>query len=128
MDLHPLGHLELDVMKVVWDRGNTTVMEVLGVLQRGRRLHYNTVMTVMNRLFRKGWLARQAGSGRAYRYQPRISRKLASQTYLRTVTRDFFDGSVSGAIAAFLGSTRPSASEISRLKTLLNEVKGKGMR
>ena len=60
-----LGHLEREVMEVVWTRDRTTVREVQGLLSR--RVAYTTVMTTLDRLFKKGFVARNR-SGRAFVY------------------------------------------------------------
>lgn len=71
--MRALGELEGQVMRAVWARAQpVTVRDILGDLQPGRALAYTTVMTVMDNLRRKGWLARQA-DGRAYRYRPLVS-------------------------------------------------------
>ena len=65
---------ELEVLKVLWDTGPATVREVATALRlRGRRLAYNTVLTVTDNLFKKGWLRREP-AGRAHRYTPTASR------------------------------------------------------
>ncbi|WP_256790098.1 MULTISPECIES: BlaI/MecI/CopY family transcriptional regulator [Frankia] len=70
--MEQLGDLEAEIMDRVWSaRGPVTVRDVRGLL--ARPLAYTTVMTVMDRLFRKGWLRRER-SGRSYRYQPALSR------------------------------------------------------
>ncbi|MFF0445193.1 BlaI/MecI/CopY family transcriptional regulator [Streptomyces sp. NPDC004609] len=63
-----LGELEDAVMTQVWrlDR-SVTVREILEELQQDRSLAYTTVMTVMHKVYRKGWLRREL-DGRAYRY------------------------------------------------------------
>lgn len=69
-----LGPLERAVMEFVWDRdGAVTVRDVHGAVGVRRRLAYTTVMTVMDRLWRKGLLARHR-AGRAYLYEPRATR------------------------------------------------------
>jgi len=69
-----LGELELDVLRVVWRRGQATVAEVRVALSLRRPLAYTTVMTVMVRLFQKG-LLRRAKRGRAYMYSPTKTRE-----------------------------------------------------
>jgi predicted transcriptional regulator len=62
------GDLEAAIMDVMWAAGDPLrVREVADVLNQNRPLAFNTVQTVMENLFRKGWLNRQK-SGRAYRY------------------------------------------------------------
>lgn len=66
----PLGPLERRVHHAVWARGDATVREVLedGAIWQT----YSTIMTTMDRLFRKGFLSRTL-EGKAFRYSPRCS-------------------------------------------------------
>jgi predicted transcriptional regulator len=66
-----LGHLELNVMQILWDRGESNVRDVAGRLDRP--LAYTTVMTTLDRLFKKGLLARRKAE-RAFIYSPKYSR------------------------------------------------------
>jgi predicted transcriptional regulator len=65
-----LGPLEVQVMEVLWTAGDRSVREV--VEQLDRKLAYTTVMTTLDRLFKKGLLDRQK-SERAFLYTPRLS-------------------------------------------------------
>ncbi len=68
------GDLEAAVMDRLWSRGApATVREVLDALCPERPLAYNTVLTVVDNLFKKGWLRRER-AGRAFRYAPVVSR------------------------------------------------------
>jgi predicted transcriptional regulator len=67
-----LGRLEIKVMEIIWDRGESNVRDVAERL--GRPLAYTTVMTTLDRLFKKGLLQRQK-SDRAFFYSPRFSRE-----------------------------------------------------
>ncbi|HVN07805.1 MAG TPA: BlaI/MecI/CopY family transcriptional regulator [Patescibacteria group bacterium] len=67
-----LGRLESEVMGIVWTRGEGRVQEVLAALNRP--LAYTTVMTTLDRLFKKGLLSRTK-QDRAYLYSPRMSRE-----------------------------------------------------
>jgi predicted transcriptional regulator len=67
----PLGRLETAVMEVLWARGQGRVQEVARWLDR--RLAYTTVMTTLDRLFKKGLLDRSKQK-RAFVYAPRMSR------------------------------------------------------
>lgn len=66
-----LGRLERRVMEVLWSRGELSVREVAGLL--ARPLAYTTVMTTLDRLYKKNLLRRRK-SERAFRYWPRFSR------------------------------------------------------
>lgn len=64
-----LGELELEIMRVVWERHPVTVREVLEALTARRPRAYTTVMTVMGRLVAKGLLAAEK-QGKSYHYRP----------------------------------------------------------
>jgi predicted transcriptional regulator len=82
------GDLEAAIMEVVWAAGAPVrVREVSEQLNRDRPLAFNTVQTVMENLYRKGWLGRQK-DGRAYWYQPVRSRD------------DYADGLLAEALSA----------------------------
>lgn len=66
-----LGHLETQVMELVWRYGDSNVHDVVRGLERP--LAYTTVMTTLDRLYKKGLLERRKEE-RAFVYTPRISR------------------------------------------------------
>lgn len=67
----PLGPLEIAVMEILWERGESNVHDVIERL--GRPLAYTTVMTTMDRLYKKGLLSRHK-SERAFLYSTRQTR------------------------------------------------------
>src|ERR1700719_3911100 len=68
------GELEAVIMERLWDWGRPAlVREMVDALHDERQLPYTTVMTVMENLYRKGWLRRER-EGRAWRYEPTGSR------------------------------------------------------
>jgi predicted transcriptional regulator len=67
----PLGHLEECVMEILWSGGESNVRVVAEKL--ARPLAYTTVMTTLDRLYKKGLLARRKEE-RAFLYAPRLSR------------------------------------------------------
>ena len=77
------GDLEAVIMTRVWDRdGPVTVRDLVDELQRERPIAYTTVMTTMDNLHRKGWLAR-VKEGKAYRYTATASRDEYSARLMR---------------------------------------------
>jgi len=100
-----LGHLEAGVMDVLWARGECAVRDVMQALPRP--LAYTTVMTTLDRLFKKGLLGRNA-SRRAFVYAPRLSR----EEWERRQAESFVSG--------FL--TRPRASRDLLFSFLLDSV------
>ena len=72
--MRQFGELEAVIMDRLWDWGRPVlVREMVDALHEDRALAYTTVMTVMENLYRKGWLRRER-DGRAWRYEPTRSR------------------------------------------------------
>jgi predicted transcriptional regulator len=67
-----LGPLELEVMAVLWNFGASNVRDVVGQMQR--ELAYTTVMTTLDRLYKKGLLGREM-TDRAFVYAPKLTRE-----------------------------------------------------
>jgi predicted transcriptional regulator len=69
------GELEAAIMDRLWSRAEAaTVRDLLPELRERREIAYTTVLTVMDNLYRKGWLRRES-AGRANRYAPVITRE-----------------------------------------------------
>lgn len=80
-----LGELEAAVMDVLWHaREPLKVRQVLERLDTGKQLAYTTVLTVLDNLHRKDWVSREL-EGKAYWYQPTISRVEAATNAVRDV-------------------------------------------
>jgi predicted transcriptional regulator len=80
-----LGDLESAVMTVLWEHDEPMkVRDVLDNLDTGKALAYTTVMTVMDNLFRKGWVQREL-DGKAYLYEPAMSQEEAASRALRDI-------------------------------------------
>lgn len=77
-----LGPLERKVMDVVWERGQSSVRDIHRVL--GPEWAYTTVMTTLDRLHKKGLLARTK-AGRAFLYAPNLSASEFSRSIARTL-------------------------------------------
>jgi len=89
LDLAPL---ELDCMNTLWPLGEATVREIRDRLAPRRPRAYTTIMTIMDRLARKGVVERRR-TGRAYLYRARLSAEEARAHALAQVVENFFGGS-----------------------------------
>ena len=104
-----LGDLERDVMTQLWNADEPlTVRQVHEVLSRDRELAYTTVMTVLDRLAKKGVVTQQKAD-RAYRYAPAESREEMTAALMLDALSTAPDGVRDGALAQFLGRIDPSA-------------------
>lgn len=89
LDLAPL---ELDCMNTLWPMGEGTVRQIRDRLATRRPRAYTTIMTIMDRLARKGVVERRK-FGRAYIYRPNLSADEARSQALGRVVENFFGGS-----------------------------------
>jgi BlaI family penicillinase repressor len=107
LDLAPL---ELDCMNTLWPIGQGTVREIRDLLAPRRPRAYTTIMTIMDRLARKGIVERKK-VGRAYIYRPNLSAEDARSQALGQVVENYFGGSKEALIAQ-LGRTALSSGEL----------------
>lgn len=89
----PLGPLEENVMEILWAGGESSVRDVIQKLERP--LAYTTVMTTLDRLFKKGLLTRHK-SDRAFVYSPRLSRSEYNRARANSLVAGFLSGPASG--------------------------------
>jgi predicted transcriptional regulator len=108
LDLAPL---ELECMNALWPLGQATVREIQTVVCASRPRAYTTILTIMDRLARKGVVTR-VKSGRAWMYRPAFSAEEARDRAVAQVVTHFFGGSAE-ALRAHLAGARvvfPAAS------------------
>lgn len=109
LSLGQLGSLESELMERMWRRGETSVRELHA--EYASRLAYTTVMTTMDRLYKKGLLHRRK-RGKAYLYVP----ALTEQAYRERLTHHLFemvlnDGKDTGAVLAHFVDAISAADE-----------------
>ena len=105
----PLTPLEFAIMKVLWRLDSATVRDVHEALKPLRGLAYTTVMTVMDKLHRKGAL-RQQRRGRAYFYTVQLDQAEALHRKIQYLVDDYFDGSMEKLSSFLQGGLAPSPS------------------
>jgi BlaI family transcriptional regulator, penicillinase repressor len=115
-----LTRQELEIMKVVWQRGSATVREVRDVIAQSKPTAYTTILTLMNILETKGVLT-HGREGRAYVYQPLLTREQAVQNQLRDVVERFFSGDSERLVGSLLDKGWFSNDQLSRLRGLFDD-------
>jgi len=107
-------------MRVLWDRPNLSVREVVEAVPRERA--YTTVMTVMNRLVEKDLLHRTP-RGRAFVYTPAMTEKQFLEHLSRRAIRTLIDDFGEVAVARFVGEMRDMGpDELDKLRKLISEA------
>jgi predicted transcriptional regulator len=84
--------LELLCLRTLWLLEEGNVSDVRRIVSQSRPLAYTTIMTVLDRLVRKGMIERRK-MGRAFVYAPRTSRDAMRRVAVRELVDGFFDGS-----------------------------------
>lgn len=123
-----IGEQELALVRYIADRGGVTVGEAAEEYGAGRSLARSTVLTMMERLRKKGYLARRLDDG-VYRYRARAS----SSDLLRSAVERFVERNLDGSVSPFLAylsdAGKVSESELRELEAIvarLNADRKKG--
>lgn len=120
----PLGEREMDLLDALWQGGAMTAADVQHRLQgRGADLAYNTVQTMLGRLFDKGVVTRRI-EGRAYLYEPVAQQHAVAGGAVQKVASRFFGGS-RGALAAHLVESGLRSADLDRLQALIDAERKK---
>lgn len=101
--------LELLCLKALWSLQRGKVKDVREVVAQSRPLAYTTIMTVLDRLVRKGKLTRQK-AGRAFIYAPQTPRDVMRRAAIRELLDGYFDGSEAQLIEFLRGSEQAAAA------------------
>lgn len=120
-----LSRFELQIMDVIWDRGELSIREVHESLPGKGRPAYTTVQTIVNRLEEKGAVERTRKIGNAHMYRPLVSRKSMHARLLDDVI-EMFGGTVAPLMAQLVDSERVSLEDLKELeKTIKRRRKEK---
>jgi predicted transcriptional regulator len=106
---------ELRLMRILWDRGESTVAEMVSAIPDEEALAYNSVLTTVRVLETKGYVSHRQ-EGRAFLYGASIGQDEASRSEVRHVLQRFFGNSRERLLLSLLGDEEISADELKRLK------------
>lgn len=115
-----MTHYELELMDVLWKKGEATVQDVCDALPRA--LAYTTVMTTLNHLYAKKKVLQRVKRGRAFVYLPKMSREEMSATVLEDLQPVLFGDALPSLVLGMLSRRRLSEADISALKAALRDV------
>jgi BlaI family transcriptional regulator, penicillinase repressor len=118
-DLH-LTQRELDIMSVLWDRGEATVTEVRDRVDPD--LAYTSISSMIRTLEIKGYVSHRRGEGKTHVYFPVIKAEAAGETALGRVLDKIYGGSPIKLLAHLVQQQRLSAKELERMRELLKRA------
>jgi len=116
--------LELEILKVIWQRGQATVREVYNDLAAQRKIAYTTVLTMMGILEHKGHLKKERGE-RAYLYRPAQSEVQVKKRMVKEFVDRVFDGSTQPLLVHLIGERPIGPDEIHEIDELLKKQRQK---
>lgn len=117
--LPQISDAEWLVMRVLWDKAPQTANDVVAALEPHVHWKPKTVMTLLNRLVKKGALDYNK-QGRAYHYFPQVREAACVRAESRSFLQRVYGGSLLPMLAHFLDEERLSPREIAELKRLLD--------
>ena len=116
-----LTEAELRLMDVLWEQGPSSVQAMLDALPKKSQLAYNSVLTTIRILEKKGYV-RHIKDGRAHIYRPLVEREEASRSEIRHLAHRFFKNSHEMLVLNILEERGVDAEELNRLRQLLGQT------
>jgi BlaI family transcriptional regulator, penicillinase repressor len=120
-----LTEAELRLMDVLWLKGPSTVQQVQDALPKKSQLAYNSVLTTIRILEKKGYV-RHIKDGRAHVYRPLVERAEASRSEIRHLAHRFFENSREMLVLNILEDRGVDAEELKHLRQLLEQSQPDG--
>ena len=117
-DLH-LTQRELDIMSVLWERGEATATEVRDRVDPD--LAYTSISSMIRMLELKGYVSHRRGEGKTHIYFPIIDAEKAGASALGRVLNKIYGGSPIKLLAHLMEQKKLSEKEIARMRELLKK-------
>ena len=114
---------ELEILRILWERGPSTVREVLELVPQERA--YTSVMSLLGVMTEKKLVTRKA-EGRAFRYTAKLKPDQTEGKMLGHLLDRVFSGSTTALVARLLEQSQPSPDELAEIRKLIDEFKQKG--
>ena len=115
-----LTEVELELMEVLWQKGHSSVGEIVESLPE-ERLAYSSVLTIMRILEQKGYVTHEK-EGRAFIYSPLVDREQARKNVIGYLLKRFFNNSPELLVVNLLENKDLSQTEVERLKQLIDDA------
>ena len=111
---------ELAILRVLWERGASTVRQVHEILSRERPTAYTTALKMLQIMTEKG-LVRRDESDRTHIYQAKLSQEQTQRQLVRDLLDRAFGGSSSKLVMQALATRRASSEELTEIRKLIEE-------
>jgi predicted transcriptional regulator len=114
---------ELDILRVLWDRGPSTVREVHDILAEKKQMGYTTVLKLLQIMTAKGLVTRNEDA-RAHVYEARQPAEKTKRQLAGDLLQKVFAGSASQLMMHALSGKKASRSDIEEIRRMLDEYEG----
>ena len=118
-----LGKVQLEIMQVLWDRGEATAREITDTLCRSAPIAHSTTQTLLRKLEGKGAVTHEIRE-RVFIFRPLSQQSEVSESAARDLLTRVFGGSVYGLVSHLLKHETISEDELQRLRTLIDSEAG----
>ncbi|MBO9619605.1 MAG: BlaI/MecI/CopY family transcriptional regulator [Niabella sp.] len=115
---------ELEILQVLWDKGNATVREVHETLLTVKDVGYTTTLKLMQIMNEKG-LVKRNDSSRTHIYKAAVKKETTQQFMLSKFISNLFGGSPSQLVLQALGNNDVSREELDQIQLMLDQLKKK---
>ena len=112
---------ELEILQIIWEKGQCTVREVHEVLEKTKDAGYTTTLKLMQIMHDKGLVERDT-TAKTHLYKALITREQAQNTAVDKIISTVFKGSSSQLIMQVLSSKKSSKEELDMIKDYLNNL------
>ena len=123
-DRPALSGAQLEVMQVIWDHGENTVSEVWQTISQHRAIARNTVLTVLDRLEKRGWLSKRS-VGNSHIYSAAVSQQATLSETVKHFVDTFFGGSSDSLMMTLLEDRGLTPEEAKRIRDRINKAHDK---
>lgn len=116
-----LTDLQLAIVRILWERGECTVLEVQEALAPDRKLAQTTVATILTRLEKRS-IVRHEAKGRLFVYKALVTEPQVRRSMVSDLTDLLFDGSPAALISHLLSTKDFDASDLNEVKRLIADA------
>jgi predicted transcriptional regulator len=120
-DRHQLTELQLAILRILWTRGEATVLDIWEALHAERGLAQTTIATMLSRLERRGVVTRRA-QARQYHYKAAVTESEVQHSMVGELTERLFDGDVTALMQHLLSGSDVSPGDLAKIRQMIERA------
>lgn len=115
---------ELEILRILWDQGASTVRQVHEILSLHKESGYTTTLKLLQIMHEKG-LVKRDGSCKTHIYTANITRSKTQHQFMNRMIENLYEGSCTQLVMQALGSGKQTREELEEIQKMLNELREK---